>query len=76
MKTTQFKITKDIRRRIREIIPAQTDKLEIVRSSANCIKVYAVWNGIRIAQATWKLNIGDSFFINDTLVDVNIEEPE
>lgn len=70
---SKFRITKDIRDRISLIIPTETDTVEVKRVSATKFKVYAVWHNVRIAEADYTLKAGESFFIQDTkiVIDVN-----
>ena len=71
---TKFKITKDIKERIRLIIPLETNVIEVKRVSGTKFKVYAVWHNVRIAEADYTLRAGESFFINDTICKIDFED--
>ncbi len=71
---TKFTITKDIKKQIRRIVPKKTDTLEIVRGSGNRITIYAVWEGVRIGEAVYTLQAGESVYINGCAVTIDFED--
>ncbi len=70
----KFKITKEVRKRVREIVPEETTVIEIERKTKNTIAVYAIYKGIRIAEASLFVAIGDSITLDDVKFTIDWED--
>lgn len=70
----KFRITEEVKERVREIVPEETDTIEIKRTSENGIFVYAIYKGIRIAEARKHVEVGESFLINQTKCIIDWED--
>ncbi len=70
----KFKITKEVKERVREIVPSEITTIEIERKTKDTIAIYAIYKDIRIAEAWQTVSVGESFKLNGVKFTIDWEE--
>ncbi len=70
----KFKITKEVKKRVREIVPEETTTIEIERKTKNTIAIYAIYKGIRIAEASQVVCVGENVRLDGVTFTIDWED--